>query len=47
MYTRYANRVGASRLFNLSRALDVPVFYFFEDTFQRPRQAVLGGGPGP
>ncbi len=25
------NRVGASRLFHLSRALDVPVSYFFED----------------
>ena len=25
------NRVGASRLFHLSRALDVPVSFFFED----------------
>ncbi len=25
------NRIGASRLFNLSRVLDVPVSYFFED----------------
>ncbi len=25
------NRVGASRLFNLSRALDVPISFFFDD----------------
>ena len=25
------NRIGASRLFNLSRVLDVPVSFFFED----------------
>lgn len=30
-YERGANRVGASRLFDLSRVLDVPVSYFFED----------------
>ena len=30
-YERGANRVGASRLFDLSRALDVPVSYFFSD----------------
>ena len=30
-YERGANRVGASRLFDLSRALDVPVSYFFAD----------------
>ena len=30
-YERGANRVGASRLFELSKALDVPVGYFFED----------------
>jgi transcriptional regulator with XRE-family HTH domain len=29
-YERGANRIGASRLFNLSRALDVPVSYFFD-----------------
>jgi len=28
-YERGANRIGASRLFDLSRALDVPVSYFF------------------
>lgn len=30
-YERGANRVGASRLFELSRALQVPIGYFFED----------------
>jgi transcriptional regulator with XRE-family HTH domain len=29
-YERGANRVGASRLYRLSRVLDVPVQYFFE-----------------
>lgn len=30
-YERGANRIGASRLFDLSRVLDVPVGYFFEE----------------
>ncbi len=30
-YERGVNRVGASRLFNLSHVLDVPVSFFFED----------------
>lgn len=30
-YERGANRVGASRLYQLSRVLDVPVSYFFDD----------------
>lgn len=30
-YERGANRIGASRLFDLSRVLDVPVSYFFEE----------------
>ena len=30
-YERGANRVGSSRLFDLSRVLDVTVAYFFED----------------
>ena len=30
-YERGVNRVSASRLFNLGRALDVPVSFFFED----------------
>ncbi len=31
-YERGANRVGASRLHELSRVLDVPVPFFFDDT---------------
>lgn len=30
-YERGANRIGAGRLYQLARALDVPVSYFFED----------------
>lgn len=30
-YERGANRIGASRLFDLSRVLDVPVSFFFDE----------------
>ncbi len=30
-YERGANRIGASRLFDLSRVLDVPIEFFFEE----------------
>jgi len=30
-YERGANRIGASRLFDLSRVLEVPISYFFEE----------------
>ncbi len=30
-YERGANRISASRLFDLARVLDVPIEYFFED----------------
>ena len=30
-YERGANRVGASRLFDISRVFDVPIGFFFED----------------
>lgn len=30
-YERGANRIGASQLYDLSRVLDVPVSYFFEE----------------
>ena len=30
-YERGANRVGSSRLFDLSRVLDVPITYFFDE----------------
>ena len=38
-YERGVNRVGASRLHDLARALDVPIGYFFEDA--------PGATPGP
>jgi len=56
-YERGANRMGASRLFQLARLLDVPVAWFFESlpakiTSSRPagfsdssKQAPLEGGP--
>ncbi len=39
-YEWSVNRVGASRLFNLSRVLGVPISYFFEDL----SPAAAGGG---
>ncbi len=39
-YERGVNRVGASRLFNLSRVLGEPISYFFEDL----SPAAAGGG---
>src|SRR5271166_5229486 len=43
-YEKGTNRIGASRLFQLSRILDVPVGYFFEDAFANsaPASAVHG-----
>lgn len=38
-YERGANRIGASRLFDLSRVLDVPVSYFFEDMTEEVESA--------
>jgi len=32
-YEKGTNRIGASRLFQLSKILDVPVAFFFEDAF--------------
>jgi transcriptional regulator with XRE-family HTH domain len=40
-YERGANRVGASRLFDLSRVLDVPISFFFDDM---PEQMAAGNG---
>jgi transcriptional regulator with XRE-family HTH domain len=36
-YERGANRVGASRLWEMSRVLEVPVSYFFEELEGGPR----------
>jgi transcriptional regulator with XRE-family HTH domain len=35
-YERGANRIGASRLFDMSRALDVPVQFFFDEMTAEP-----------
>lgn len=40
-YERGANRIGASRLYHLSRVLDVPVSFFFEE--MPPEVAGKGG----
>lgn len=42
-YERGANRIGASRLFHLSKVLDVPVSFFFEDM---PSAGAGRGGAG-
>ncbi len=36
-YERGANRIGASRLFEFSRILDVPVSFFFDDMTDKAR----------
>jgi transcriptional regulator with XRE-family HTH domain len=38
-YERGANRIGASRLHQLSRALEVPVSYFFEEMAEEDQAA--------
>jgi transcriptional regulator with XRE-family HTH domain len=43
-YERGANRVGASRLYDLSRVLDVPVSFFFEDIAPGEDIAARPGG---
>jgi transcriptional regulator with XRE-family HTH domain len=44
-YERGANRVGASRLFDLSRVLDVPISFFFDD-MPEPLAASYSGQAG-
>jgi len=43
-YERGANRIGASRLFDLSRVLDVPVSFFFDDMPIEIAEHGAGGG---
>ena len=50
-YERGANRIGASRLYELSRVLDVPVSFFFDDMPDevkarsgRPQAGLADGG---
>jgi len=40
-YERGTNRIGASRLYELSKVLDVPVSFFFDD--MAPEVAATGG----
>ena len=45
-YERGANRIGASRLYQISKVLDVPVSYFFEEITEpepgSPQAAAVG-----
>ena len=45
-YERGVNRVGASRLFDLSRVLDVPISFFFDD-MPEALANTHGVAPGP
>jgi transcriptional regulator with XRE-family HTH domain len=46
-YERGSNRVGASRLLELSRVLDVPVPFFFDDVDPVRAPAIPGGFAEP
>src|SRR5713101_2347897 len=46
-YERGANRVGASRLHELSRVLDVPISFFFDDVDPVRAPAIPGGCAEP
>ena len=46
-YERGANRIGASRLHELSRVLDVPVSFFFDDMDPVRAPAIPGGFSEP
>jgi transcriptional regulator with XRE-family HTH domain len=46
-YERGANRIGASRLHELSRVLDVPVAFFFDDVDPVRAPAIPGGFAEP
>jgi transcriptional regulator with XRE-family HTH domain len=46
-YERGANRIGASRLHELSRVLDVPVSFFFDDTDPVRAPAIPAGFAEP
>ncbi|WP_298216883.1 helix-turn-helix domain-containing protein [Acidocella sp.] len=45
-YERGMNRVGASRLFDISRVLDVPISYFFDDMPAGLSEGPLSGPRG-
>ena len=44
-YEHGTNRISASRLYEISRVLDIPVTYFFDET--GPGRALGGGEPMP
>lgn len=45
-YEKGVNRIGASRVFELSRVLDVPIQYFFDDfEGEGPRYGFAENGP--
>jgi transcriptional regulator with XRE-family HTH domain len=46
-YERGANRIGASRLYELSRVLDVPVEFFFDNTDPVRAPAIPAGFAEP
>jgi transcriptional regulator with XRE-family HTH domain len=46
-YERGANRVGASRLYDLSKVLDVPVAFFFEEMAAPAEARPAGAGEAP
>jgi transcriptional regulator with XRE-family HTH domain len=43
-YEKGTNRIGASRLFQLSQIMDVPVQFFFEDAPAHANRHVAAGG---
>ena len=45
-YERGANRIGASRLYEFSKVLDVPISYFYEDMPTNVMIGRYGGGRG-
>jgi transcriptional regulator with XRE-family HTH domain len=46
-YERGANRIGASRLFQFSQVLDVPVSFFYDDMPSDARNGIGGLSEGP
>ncbi|HQT61072.1 MAG TPA: helix-turn-helix transcriptional regulator [Acidiphilium sp.] len=45
-YERGVNRVGASRLFDISRVLDVPISFFFDDMPEGMNEMPMSGPRG-
>ncbi len=45
-YERGVNRIGASRLFDISRVLDVPISFFFDDMPEGMQETPMSGPRG-